>query len=81
MSSETTNPDDMAPAAGPEVPRCGNCLFYVPTDVQAGECHAGPPGVVGVPTSQGLAFGGTFPRVSPDTWCGEFEAKDHGEKH
>jgi len=81
MSEHNDHPDDQAPAPGPDVPQCGECLFYAPSDINAGECHARPPTTAPVPTPQGLGFATAWPRVTPDTWCGEFEPKRAGDAH
>jgi hypothetical protein len=52
---------------------CRSCPYFVLTNVQQGECHAGPPTCFALGGQQGVTGAmGIFPPVKPDSsWCGK----------
>jgi hypothetical protein len=59
---------------------CANCKFYVKERLRPGygECHAGRPQLILIPTPQGIQNAGGWAPCKDEHWCGEHKPKING---
>ena len=61
-----------------EAKRCSKCVHYFPIIRTSGECKAHPPKMYMEKDKNtgGVNIGCRSPRVSPNSWCGEWKGEE-----